>query len=651
MSARRAGEGVKLSTRRRYATELPAEWRADFDGTRRNSRPVLRLLLVIIFVISLVAGLDYFTPMQTIVVNAATAAARQLVALGSSSKVRVAATTTVAPAIAPTTLSNSAAPTATVAPASGAITAALAPTITLSPTKGGSGMVVKIAGVNFSRGKAQITWDGDMRGMPTVQANANGEFKTSITVPTDAVAGAHAIAALDSTSGGSRTPTGQTLASTFFSVLLLATPLPIAATQSPVTTTPPPSSSTAAPTSAPTATPLPTSTAAPTTPTPVPTSALTPTPAPTLAPTPTPAPTSSVLPSVTVAAPNPPAAYSLPLGAVNVASSSELIAALNRTTATDIVLADGVYDGTAPFQNIYGHRIYAARLGGAVFHAGLVMGGNIGPGHGLVRGVVFDVSDASKTLLSSIIHVWGTGAGSQILDSTFDGHNVISSGIHIPNPDGVVVSRIQVHNLTSYGVFADASDVNRTLAVPVLLEDIDVSGVSRAIPKSSNGTAEACIWLGDTGTLRRARVRNCALMGVWTGTANHDSLHEDLDIDQTPVAIYMEHFTTRGTFQRILVGPTTSRAVNCEWADPGWGSKPGCVGDVIQDSTFMSADVGVQLNPGTTTTTVRRVKFIGQRIAAIDDAQGIGNTYYDNDYTQIASTAVPISYDIINYLF
>jgi len=72
------------------------------------------------------------------------------------------------------------------------------------------------------------------------------------------------------------------------------------------------------------------------------------------------------------------------------------------------------------------------------------------------------------------------------------------------------------------------------------------------------------------------------------------------------------------------------------------------VDDVIQDSIFMSNEVGVQLNPGTTRTTVRRNKFIGQTIAGMNDSEGINNAYYDNDYSQIAPSAVEISYDVLN---
>ncbi|MGH3116365.1 MAG: hypothetical protein ACRDQ2_04510 [Gaiellales bacterium] len=355
------------------------------------------------------------------------------------------------------------------------------------------------------------------------------------------------------------------------------------------------------------------------------------------------------VPTTSVAAPIAPTSYSVPANALRVATSAQLLSALARTTPTDIALADGVYDNAVPFQNNYGHRMYAARLGGAVFKAGLVLGGNFGPGRGLVQGVAFDVSDKTKTLLNGVIHVWGTGSGSQILDSTFNGNGVIGSGIHIVKPEGNVVRRVQVRNFTDYGVFADASNPSLTLSVPILLEDLDVSGVGRAAARSSNGTAEACVWLGNTGTLRRAKVRDCAWMGIWTGTANKNSLHEHLDVDGTPIGIYLEHFTTASTFQRMHVGSNVRRGILCEWADPAWGSKPGCVDDVIQDSTFMSHEVGVQLNPGTTRTIVRRIKFIGQTIAALNDAGGINNSYSENDYSQIAPSAVAISYDVLNW--
>jgi hypothetical protein len=333
---------------------------------------------------------------------------------------------------------------------------------------------------------------------------------------------------------------------------------------------------------------------------------------------------------------------------LRVATTSELTTALARSAVTDIVLADGVYENSGPFYNVNGHRIYGARLGGSILKAGLVMGGNSGPGNGIVQGLVFDVSDPAKTLQNSVIHVWGSGAGSRILDTTINGNRAIASGINIRNPEGNVVRRVQLRNFTSYGLIADTGIQNKTLAVPVLLEDIDVSGVSRAVAKSSNGTAEACIWLGNTGTLRRARVTDCAWMGIWTGTSNRNSLHEDLTVDRTMVGVYLEHYTTNSTFQRMRIGSAVQYGLVCEWADPAWGGNPGCTDVTIQDSTFMSTDIGVLLDNGTTRTTVRRVKFVGQSRAAIYDPRGNGNDYYENDYSGIDSSAVPVEHDFLS---
>ena len=345
-----------------------------------------------------------------------------------------------------------------------------------------------------------------------------------------------------------------------------------------------------------------------------------------------------------VAAPaQPPAAYTVPAG-VTVTNSAGLSSALAAGTPQNIILASGVYDNGGPFQNGNGHHLYSATLGGAVLTAGLVIGGNSGGG-GSVQGLAFDVSDSSKTLLNSIIHVWGTGGrGTHILDTTFSGHNSVGIAIMVRQPEGLVVQRVRVRDFRVDGILVDANVQNMIVTTPVLLEDIDVANVSYAVPKSSNGTAEACIWLGNTGTVRRAHLRNCAWMGLWTGTADAGSLHEDLDIDTSPVAVYIEHFTTASTFQRMDIGPSVTTGVVCEWADPGWGSRPACVDNVIQDSTIASSRIGVVLDEGTTRTTVRRVKFIGQAVSGILDYRGINNTYSGNDYSGIAPGAVPVSH-------
>jgi hypothetical protein len=275
-----------------------------------------------------------------------------------------------------------------------------------------------------------------------------------------------------------------------------------------------------------------------------------------------------------------------------------------------------------------------------VLRAGLVFGGNYGSGNGLVRGVTFDVSDPAKTLGNSVVHIWGSGVGSQVLDVAINGHKIIATGIRAAALERIVVQRVLVRDLTDYGVLALGGAV---LASPFRLEDLNVAGVMRAVPGSSNGTAEACVWVANNATVRRVMTRSCGVMGVWTGANATGTLLEHLDIDGSRVGVYMEHYTTGVTAQYMRIGAGVVIGVNCEWADPAYGGKPGCVDNVIQDSTIASSTVGVNLDEGTTRTTIRRVTFSNQWWAAIGDYRGVSNVYYENNYTGIDAGAVGVS--------
>jgi hypothetical protein len=307
---------------------------------------------------------------------------------------------------------------------------------------------------------------------------------------------------------------------------------------------------------------------------------------------------------------------------------------------TDIVLADGVYDGSEPFLNPNGHRLYAASLGGAVLRAGLSVGGNAGPPGGAVRGIVLDVRDPQKTVEGAEIAVWGTATDAKVLDVTLRGNRVIRTGLVVRQPEGFRGARLVARGFTDYGVVVDANDPTLDqLARPFRLTDVDVAGVARPVPRSSDGTAEACVWVGNPGEVRRVRVRRCAWTGLWTGTAATDALFDRIDVDQTPTGVYVEHFTRRSTFQRLRIGREVRIGLVTEWAAPEWSGRPASVDNVIQDSRFESSLAGVFLDDGTTRTTVRRSTFVNQRWAAIGDYRGIENAYYGNDYGAIASGA------------
>jgi hypothetical protein len=353
--------------------------------------------------------------------------------------------------------------------------------------------------------------------------------------------------------------------------------------------------------------------------------------------------TTTTTPPRGAAAPSAPGAYAIPAGATTVSSSVELAAELAKP-AHDIVLADGDYTPASAFSNPNGNRIYAAHLGKAVLHAGITLGGNYGTGGGLIQGLAFDVTSSSLAPDSAIVDLWGAaGNNNTVLDTTFDGHGAIDYAIRDTTPEGFTARRIVARNFTSNGISVDSYPNAVTFVHPPVLSDIDVANVSRPVPKSSNGTSEACVWLGTQVTLTRAKLRNCAWMGLWVGFNGTDATYSDVDVDGTPTGIYIEHFTTSSTFKNIHVGTGVRTGINCEWDDPAWNGKPASVDNTIQDSVIESSYVGVYMDEGTTRTRVQNTTFRGQSGAAIDDYKGVGNSYSGNDYTGIGAGAVAIS--------
>jgi hypothetical protein len=347
-----------------------------------------------------------------------------------------------------------------------------------------------------------------------------------------------------------------------------------------------------------------------------------------------------------VSQPRRPQGYKVPQAAVRVATSKAFRRALAVRTRRSIVLAPGVYRSRRPFLNPHGHHIYSARLGRAVLRAGLSLGGNDGPGGALVRGLTFDFADPRRTVDKAAITVWGSGQRSRIIDVTLRGHGKLDAGVAARRPDGLVLRRLVVRRFTDFGVLVDANDLGRgPLSERVIVEDVDVKRVGRRNPGSSNGRAEACVWIGNTGTVRRVRVRSCAWTGLWTGTATQGADFAEIDVDDTPTGVYIEHFTHDSTFRRIRVGPRVQFGVMAEWADPAWSNRPASVGNVIENSRFESSVAGVYLDEGTTRTTVRESTFLNQSWGAIGDYRGIDNAVYANDYGGIDEGAVAVRHD------
>lgn len=338
-----------------------------------------------------------------------------------------------------------------------------------------------------------------------------------------------------------------------------------------------------------------------------------------------------------------PARYPIPPRARHVSSSAGLRAALSNRRSETIVLAPGVYDNPRPFVDARGDRIYSAHLGRAVFTAGIVLGSGHGASGALIRGLTFDVTDPSKASQGAEVLIWGSATGASVLDTRFDGNGVVGAGLVVRQPNGFVARRIVARRFLSYGVEVDPNNYGFTTNSPYSLSDLTISQVSRQVPGSSDGTAEACLWLGSPGTTRRVSVRSCAISGIWTGTAMKNSRVEDATIRDSRVGIYMEHYTTASTFERLRIGPGVTRGVNAEWDNPAVGGKPASVDNVIEGARIESTHVGVYLDAGTTRTVIRRCVFVGQDWAAIGDYKGVDNSYYRNNFKGIDPGALRVS--------
>jgi hypothetical protein len=128
------------------------------------------------------------------------------------------------------------------------------------------------------------------------------------------------------------------------------------------------------------------------------------------------------------------------------------------------------------------------------------------------------------------------------------------------------------------------------------------------------------------------RQHGAAAAGLWTGTSSIGSTFDQIDVDGTKTGVYVEHFTHNSTFRRLHIAHNVQIGLNAEWDDPSWGGKPASVDNVIEHSSFASSVVGVNLDEGTTRTTVRSSSFAGQSWGAIGDYRGNGNAVYGNDY-------------------
>ena len=127
-------------------------------------------------------------------------------------------------------------------------------------------------------------------------------------------------------------------------------------------------------------------------------------------------------------------------------------------------------------------------------------------------------------------------------------------------------------------MIVDENRADAQVSNPPVIMDIDAAYVSRPVPRSSNGTAEACVWIGNTAIVRRVRAHDCAWEGLWVGTAAHHALFEDIRVTNTLSASTSSTSPAPRRSDACRSARASTDGLICEWADPGWGSQPACVG-------------------------------------------------------------------------
>lgn len=350
-----------------------------------------------------------------------------------------------------------------------------------------------------------------------------------------------------------------------------------------------------------------------------------------------------------IAAPQPPTAYQLPAGAKMVSTSAGLASALASTTASDIVLADGTYDQASAFASKAAHRVYAQNLGKAVLTAGITV--QYG---GILQGLTFNIPSSSKAAGSACVRRdFMPAAPLQILDCTFEGNWAVAYGIIDYSPDGASYQRLVFSHFTDVGLRSSNNKaVSYGSATPKIqaISDISIDGVSRAVPGSSNGTAEAGLFIGHPvlNPVARIKTRNVSWSGVETVNNAWDTTFTDMDIDMTGpkmsdgVGVYAEHYSLHNTYQNSTIRAKTG--LNGEW-DHGTIGTAGCRNCVITGVTFdgtgISHSAGVYLDEGSESNTITNCTFIGQTWAAIGAYLNVGTNSFDVGNTYQLPAGVP----------
>lgn len=356
----------------------------------------------------------------------------------------------------------------------------------------------------------------------------------------------------------------------------------------------------------------------------------------------------------------PPSSYTAPQGQV-VKTTAQLLTALQANVPV-VVLAPGSYDNPTPFQS-YDTSIYASALGAATLTAGL----GVNPRSRVIptlQGFVIGCTDPAKAPSAGgearALSVWdGNSAGVRLLDLVIDGGKAraLAHGVWGGLAPNLTMQRVQVRSFSDTGArLMDAG--SGTAYSYALITDLDVDTVSRTVPGSSNGQAEAGAWIGEPviGGVHRVKIRNVSWSGIETVHDVADTVFSDLDIDMrgpleaVSVAVYMEHYTRRCIFEDFLIYAATG--FNGEW-NYGTPGDEGADHDTIRNGaidaaggkTRTSRTVGVNLDEGTDGTVVDGVTFRNQAWAAVGAFKNATPPIRTNCKYQLAAGAVEYSTD------
>lgn len=185
------------------------------------------------------------------------------------------------------------------------------------------------------------------------------------------------------------------------------------------------------------------------------------------------------------------------------------------------------------------------------------------------------------------------------------------------------IRKLDVRNMTEYGVGSQQWYPPK-VATPgrTLIEDCIVEHVAAVPPLSSNGTSEACAWIGNPSDVRRLRLTDGAWMGMWTGSRCIGSVIEDVTIEGPGVGLYCEHTTKDSTFRRFKIA-TDGPGIVLEWwyrHSPGPyvgdGEMQGTSGCVFEDMDIFcptgdDKTSGIFADAGTFGCVFRRIRFWG----------------------------------------